>query len=53
MTDEDEQHIRSIVVGELLAERDRLRRWLLAVSLGRATKETHAAIRDYLREIGW
>jgi len=34
-------------------EFDQLRRWLLAVSLGRATKETHAAIRDYLREVGW
>lgn len=53
MTAEDQEYIRGIVVGELLAERDQLRRWLLAVSLGRATKETHAEIRDYLRKIGW
>jgi len=38
---------------ERAAEFDQLRRWLRAVAAGRATKETHAAIRDYLRQIGW
>lgn len=56
MTAEDrpqDRTIRGAVVGELLAERHRLRRWLAAVSSGRATKETHAEIRDYLNAIGW
>lgn len=35
------------------AELQQLRRWVLAVTLGRATKETHAEMREYLRRIGW
>lgn len=32
---------------------EQLRRWVLAVTLGRATKDMHAEMRDYLRRIGW
>lgn len=35
---------------EQYAELQKLRGWLEAVSLGRATKETHAEIRSYLQE---
>lgn len=34
-------------------ELHQLRRWLEAVSLGRATKDMHAEMREYLRRIGW
>jgi hypothetical protein len=50
---EEPQQSTCPVCAERADEFAQLRRWLLAISLGRATKEDHAAIRDYLREIGW
>jgi hypothetical protein len=41
------------ICAERADEFAQLRRWLLAVSLGRATKETHTEIRAYLHKSGW
>lgn len=52
MTENPEQRTCP-VCAERAAEFDQLHRWLRAVASGRATKETHGAIRDYLRQVGW